>query len=153
MNTLKLDAVKETIRAHRIKFIVLIIMLLGVVAAYLIGYNYNKEAPAKGAVQFISSFSEVNYDFIHKMTNSVIVADDKWGDIQVNKENIQKVKESAVYKSDEEIQAYIAEWESGNFNNSHNFHNYVWKKLGGTIGRASDIDKYEAEKAKNRLVE
>ena len=81
------------------------------------------------------------YRFVHEMTNNVILAKDskKWGSIDINNKNIDKAIE---YFDD--LDAIVIEelkkWGNGNFDNSVEFHNYVWEQLNGNVGEAVSID-------------
>ena len=81
------------------------------------------------------------YDIMHKMANSKIIAKDGqvWGRLPMNKREIQTL-EQAVEKIDYPDREYLLRvlnnWESGDFSNCVTEHNYVWNKLGGTIGEA-----------------
>ncbi len=90
-------------------------------------------------------YSESNiYDIMHKMVNTKIIAEnDKiWGELPMNKEEIQNLKgivEKVNYKDREQLLDILNRWEAGDFSQADKDHNYVWEKLGGTIGRAVGV--------------
>lgn len=115
------------------------------------GFRTNKEQPVNGIVQYVNAAKPVSYDYIHHMTNSVIKANEKWGSIKINKDNIEKVKKSYLYETNEVVKKNIDEWEQGDFTNADKFHNYIWGLLGGTVGKATGIDRNAVEKARIEL--
>jgi len=84
------------------------------------------------------------YDIMHRMVNTKIIAEnDKiWGKLPMNKEEIQNLKgivEKVNYKDREQLLDILNRWEAGDFSQADKDHNYVWEKLGGTIGRAVGV--------------
>ena len=84
-------------------------------------------------------------DFVHSLANSLIIAEDgnmKWGRREVTPQNIRIAKESVknFMNSDTELLEMLNQWEEGNFDNSVEVHNYVWRMLDGTMGYATDLD-------------
>lgn len=129
-------------------------IVVGIITVVMgVGLFRDSERPVNGIMQVGTELTTFNvgYDYIHKMTNSVINSNNIWGTIQVNKSNLDKLKNSELYKTDKKIQEYVNQWLEGDFTNSDKFHNYVWNKLGGTIGRASSNNLEEIEKVKERL--
>jgi len=81
------------------------------------------------------------YDIMHKMANSKIIAKDGqvWGRLPMNKKEIQTLEQTVEkidYPDREYLLRVLNNWESGDFSNCVTEHNYVWNKLGGTIGEA-----------------
>lgn len=95
-----------------------------------------------------SSLEYEIYDTMHKMANTKIEAVDGevWGEIQITVERcdilIDKVNQSNL-KSEEKnrLLEILNRWKNGDFSNCVEEHNYVWKKLGGTVGRAKSLKK------------
>ncbi|WP_346939140.1 DUF6241 domain-containing protein [uncultured Clostridium sp.] len=84
------------------------------------------------------------YDIMHRMANTKIIAEKNkiWGELPMEKEEIQNLKgivEKVNYEDREKLLDILARWESGDFSQADKDHNYVWEKLGGTIGRALGI--------------
>lgn len=81
------------------------------------------------------------YDIMHRMSNGKILAEDNkiWGVIPIYKEDIVTLKK-IIKKVDYEDREYLLEvltrWEKGDFSQVVDEHNYFWKKLGGTVGKA-----------------
>lgn len=129
-----------------------IILGIGIFSFLLIqGILTDSDQPVSGMVQYVNGVKPVTYTYIHQMTNSVIKADQKWGLVKITKGSIEKVKSSDIYADDSKVKQYIDEWENGNFANSDKFHNYVWGKLGGTIGKARSIDNNKIEEVLKEL--
>lgn len=87
------------------------------------------------------------WENLHNMINTLIVSEDVWGKKEITKEEVTRVK--ALFEGkDETITNYLTEWQNLDFSHSVEFHNYVWDKLGGTVGRADDVDAGGIEAAK-----
>ncbi|MGL5381488.1 DUF6241 domain-containing protein [Clostridium sp.] len=97
--------------------------------------------------------TEVSYDFIHQLANGLIIAEDgqRWGVEEVTKDAIKTSIES--FKGiDEYIVEELGKWLNGDFSNSVEVHNYCWDKLGGSVGRAIEVDTEGVTKAQNNVV-
>lgn len=81
------------------------------------------------------------YDEVHKMANSLIIAEDNqiWGEEKITRKKIKELLES-VEGIDDFLTVEIEKWDKLDFNNAVEVHNYVWKKLGGTIGKAINLN-------------
>lgn len=82
---------------------------------------------------------------IHKMANEVVIADKKWGRIEMNEENINTVTVQVlasymVKEKRTELLRILALWKKGDFRSAHQHHNYVWELLDGTVGKATGVD-------------
>lgn len=84
---------------------------------------------------------EMIYDEVHKMANSLIIAEDNqiWGEEKITRKRIKELLKS-VKGIDDFLTVEIEKWDELDFNNAVEVHNYVWKKLGGTIGKAIDLN-------------
>ncbi len=84
------------------------------------------------------------YIDIHQMSHHVIIADDKWGFKELTLENIQGLIEQAeVISSTSDTSAVLEilhRWEKGDFTEADRDHNFVWSKLGGTVGIATGVN-------------
>jgi len=85
------------------------------------------------------------YSDIHHMAHNVVIADDKWGYKDLTLENIEKLidevtKIEAHEEAKGEVLKILTRWQNGDFSKAHLDHNYVWGKLGGTVGRASGVN-------------
>jgi preprotein translocase subunit SecF len=86
------------------------------------------------------------YDIIHRMANTKIIAKNNkiWGELPMKPEEIQNLKgivEKVNYEDREQLLEILNRWETGDFSQADKDHNYVWEKLGGTIGKAVGIKK------------
>ena len=94
------------------------------------------------------------YDMIHRMANTIIIAEDGniWGKDEITQDSIDK----ALYQlngRDEYLDAELKKWKELDFYNGVEVHNYVWTKLGGTIGKAKALDDQSIETIVNSLSE
>ena len=94
------------------------------------------------------------YDMIHRMANTIIIAEDGniWGKDEITEDNIDKV----LYQlngRDEYLDTELKKWKGLDFSNGVEVHNYVWTKLGGTIGKAKSLDEQSIETIVNSLSE
>jgi len=85
------------------------------------------------------------YSDIHHMAHNVVIADDKWGYKDLTLENIEKLidevtKIEAHEEAKKEVLKILRRWKNGDFSKAHLDHNYVWGKLGGTVGRATGVN-------------
>lgn len=94
------------------------------------------------------------YDMIHRMANSIIIAEDGniWGKDEITQDSIDKV----LYElngRDEYLDAELKKWKELDFSNGVEVHNYVWTKLGGTIGKAKSLNDESIQTIVNSLSE
>lgn len=94
------------------------------------------------------------YDMIHRMANSIIIAEDGniWGKDEITQDSIDKV----LYElngRDEYLDAELKKWKVLDFSNGVEVHNYVWTKLGGTIGKAKSLNDESIQTIVNSLSE
>lgn len=81
---------------------------------------------------------------MHEMANTKIIAQDGliWGEVQPTEEEvnalIQKVSASS-YEDKEQLLQILNKWKTGDFSNCVEEHNFLWKKLGGQVGKASAL--------------
>lgn len=85
------------------------------------------------------------YTDIHHMSHNVVIAEDKWGYKDLTLENIEKLIDKVTMIEDhekvkKEVIAILTRWQNGDFSRVHFDHNYVWGKLGGTVGRAKGVN-------------
>ncbi|MGL5352486.1 MAG: DUF6241 domain-containing protein [Clostridium sp.] len=88
-----------------------------------------------------------DYDFVHQMSNNLIVASDGmiWGNQDVTLENIDLGIE--MLKNDDYIVTELNKWKEGDFKNATDVHNYCWRILEGSIGKAKGNSKEGIDKA------
>lgn len=85
------------------------------------------------------------YTDIHHMSHNVVIADEKWGYRDLTLENIDKLYNEldGIEGQDsikEELYEILERWRNGDFSRAHHDHNYVWRRLGGTVGKATGVD-------------
>lgn len=145
-----------------------ILAVMGVVAigTYFISYIMDTKTPEtdysieeiveknKGNLDTeVSTYSSMQeediYIMIHEMANTLIVAEDGliYGQIPINDNSINKamavVSHSTTIDEDEKLvfMNILQDWREKNFSGGVRAHNYAWKRLNGTIGRAKDLRK------------
>ncbi len=84
------------------------------------------------------------YDIFHRMSNTKINAEDNqiWGKIEITPEYISSLKnliEKVDYADKDYMLEVLKRWENNDFTQTVEEHNYFWKKLGGTVGRATSL--------------
>lgn len=81
------------------------------------------------------------YDKVHLMANTIIVAEDGeiWGTYQITKDDLSNVK-NQVLGNDDYLYNELSKWLELDFSNAVEVHNYVWEKLGGTVGKAEKLN-------------
>lgn len=84
------------------------------------------------------------YDIIHRLSNTKIIAEDNqiWGKIEMDPEYIASLKtliEKVDYKDKDYMLEVLTRWENNDFSKAVEEHNYFWKKLGGTVGKATAL--------------
>lgn len=88
--------------------------------------------------------AEKVYDILHRMSNTKIIAEDNqiWGKIEITPENISSLKsliEKVNYKNKDYMLEVLTRWENNDFSQAVEEHNYFWRKLGGTVGKAISL--------------
>lgn len=84
------------------------------------------------------------WEELHKMANTKIVAEEIWGRIEITEEKCDElIKEVSLssYSHKEEMLRMLNNWKADDFRNAVAEHNYVWELLGGTIGKAYDLNE------------
>lgn len=148
MNTNKREEkINKLTKRIGIGIIALLTIMTLIKAIDLIG---SKQAPSDNVINKEGiSINELEY--LHSMANTVIIAKDKWGNIEINKDTIETALKIAKNSDDKVINNYVEKWARGEFSYSVDFHNYLWRELNGTIGRASGLNEMEIKNIKNRL--
>jgi hypothetical protein len=87
---------------------------------------------------------EEMYDKIHRMANSLIIAEDGeiWGEEAITEgEVIKLIKEvtASNYPDKETLLEILNRWKDGDFTQGDYDHNYVWEQLEGDTGKAIGV--------------
>lgn len=114
--------------------------------------NTNENIQGEESVQSQQVDINIVYEEVHRMANTIIIPEDgnKWGEDEITKERIEKV----LYElngRDDYLNKELNKWNNGDFSNGVKVHNYVWSKLGGTIGKAKSLNDVNVQKAINLL--
>ena len=85
---------------------------------------------------------------IHDMTHQKVYAEDKWGSVELNEQNINALL-SILDETDFADEDYYREvfnlWKEGDFSDSVEVHNKIWNDQGGYIGKAERLLTPEEE--------
>lgn len=87
------------------------------------------------------------YTIIHKMANTLIVAEDNliYGLIPIDEKSINEamviIRDTDLISTDEKdvFMNILQEWKNEDYSNGVQAHNYAWTKLRGDIGRAKEL--------------
>lgn len=86
------------------------------------------------------------YDIMHQMANTLIIASDIWGYIRITPDRIDYLQDYIEQSGfdDKHIMLGILErWEDGDFSRGVSEHDYFWRKLDGSVGKAISLrDKF-----------
>lgn len=88
--------------------------------------------------------AKIVFQKMHEMANTKIVAVDGlvWGEMEPTEESVNElIKEvsSSNYEDKEQLLQILNRWKNGDFSNCVDDHNFLWKKLGGQVGKASKL--------------
>ncbi|MGI2329480.1 DUF6241 domain-containing protein [Planococcus sp. YIM B11945] len=89
---------------------------------------------------------------LHKMTHQKVKAKEKWGAVEMTPENIEGLltivqENKTLYEYGDYYEEVLSQWQSGDFSNSVDVHNFIWQLNGGTIGKATGrLSKAEEKK-------
>jgi hypothetical protein len=89
-----------------------------------------------------NSTQEEVMDVMHHMTHQKVIAEEKWGAIEMNSENINAVYEivaDSEFMLKGDLLNIVTGWKEGNFDNVAQDHNYFWDYQNGTVGKATGI--------------
>ena len=94
------------------------------------------------------------YDKVHLMANTIIVAEDGqiWGKYEITKDDLIDVK-NKLLNNDDYLYNELSKWLELDFSNSVEVHNYVWQKLGGTVGKAEKLNEEKIQEVIKLLSE
>ena len=92
------------------------------------------------------------YYEVHLRVNTIIIAEDDevWEVIEIDRNFLNntvpllKGKDDYLYKE-------LLKWNDLDFSTSVEIHNYVWEKLGGTVGKSIGINEESVAKLKEKL--
>lgn len=85
-------------------------------------------------------------EVMNQMCHQKVIANDKWGAVEMNKENIRKVQKAAKSEIGEErVTEILNDWAKGDFSHIVEDHNEILGMQGGTIGEATGTMTKEQE--------
>ncbi|MDW8802528.1 DUF6241 domain-containing protein [Clostridium sp. A1-XYC3] len=131
-----------------------IMVLSGVIGFAAINKGFSKDSNTSENIDKITKVFKKDeikdkktleaYQKVHEMANTKIIAEDGliWGEIEPTTEKIDLlIKEvcSSNYEDKDKLLQILNRWKSGDFSNCVEEHNFVWKKLGGEVGKASKL--------------
>ncbi|WP_226038060.1 DUF6241 domain-containing protein [Aquibacillus saliphilus] len=86
---------------------------------------------------------------VHKMTHQKVLADKKWGTVEITKERVEKLYTVVKNRDDLEHDALLLDslspWVEGDFDNAVEVHNRIWTIQNGSVGKASRLLTPEEE--------
>lgn len=105
--------------------------------------NDKNELNVSGTVYNLASEEKV-YELMHCMANTKIVADAIWGTVDITSDRVDALI-TAVNKSNWNDKSNLLDilnrWKNKDFSKGVEDHNYIWSKLGGTLGKATNLKK------------
>ncbi len=137
-------------RAIISSILILVVLILGFRFANIYKPAINRITSMVTGDVSSSSPRELNSDMvlilndIHHMSHNIVIADEKWGYKDLTLENIERTieKVNAIeYNAEvkDKLLTILMNWQSGDFSRAHYDHNYVWQRLGGTVGKARGV--------------
>ncbi|MGL5352504.1 MAG: DUF6241 domain-containing protein [Clostridium sp.] len=146
-------------------FVLIVNLILIVPVICIVAYKYsykNLGDSNKAAKETLSKIEKIDdvkekkqvvrdYDFVHQMSNNLIVAED--GKIRGNQDVTLENIEAGIkmLQNDSYIVEELNKWKEGNFDNAVELHNYCWRILDGNEGKAKSILSDGVEKAKKSI--
>lgn len=112
-----------------------------------------EEPPAKSANAALPDMEETQVQtYLHHMTHQKVKADKKWGAVEMTPQNIGDLlvivnANAKLYEHGQYYQTVLKEWQTGDFSNSVEVHNFIWNLQGGTVGRATGLLDEQEEQA------
>lgn len=85
---------------------------------------------------------------IHDMTHQKVYANDKWGALETNEENITmmlSLLDENEYEDEDYYREVLTTWKDGDFSNAVEVHNKIWRAQDGSIGKAKRLLTPEEE--------
>ncbi|WP_035051793.1 DUF6241 domain-containing protein [Carnobacterium pleistocenium] len=85
---------------------------------------------------------------IHDMTHQKVYAEDKWGSVELNEQNINallSILDETNFADEDYYREVFNLWKEGDFSDSVEVHNKIWKDQGGFIGKAERLLTAEEE--------
>ena len=90
---------------------------------------------------------------IHFMTHGLVRAEQKWGEVEITEDRIERLlyvaeRNADTYKHGNQYVEMLNRWNDGDFSKAVRDHNFIWDLWGGTVGKATrlltpeEIEKY-----------
>ncbi|WP_078390744.1 DUF6241 domain-containing protein [Shouchella patagoniensis] len=90
---------------------------------------------------------------IHFMTHGLVHAEQKWGEVEITEDRIERLlyvaeRNADTYKHGNQYVEMLKRWNDGDFSKAVRDHNFIWDLWGGTVGKATrlltpgEIEKY-----------
>ncbi|GMQ60461.1 hypothetical protein AN1V17_48610 [Vallitalea sediminicola] len=84
------------------------------------------------------------WEEMHMMANTKIVADEIWGEIEITEERVDYLITEVLvseYSDRKKLLSILYNWKNKDFSCAVDEHNYLWEKLGGSVGKAYELRK------------
>ncbi|WP_338751225.1 DUF6241 domain-containing protein [Bacillus sp. FJAT-52991] len=98
----------------------------------------------------VNSIEQEVLDVMNKMTHQFVIADDKWGAVEMTPERIDQLTEIVSvndYPNKERILSILEKWKKGNFETVDDDHNVIWNMQDGNIGEAKGVMSEKEQEA------
>lgn len=110
------------------------------------GYEIKEEVKETLEKKVTSRSVDAVLSQMHKMANSVIVADEIWGKEEITEEKVNALIVEVtlmdwVERSKQTYLDILYRWKDGDFSQADKDHNIIWGALGGTVGEAYGVNK------------
>lgn len=108
----------------------------------------NKEAVENENITITPVDLNECYQRVHYMVNTIIIAEDGniWGESEMSRDAVTQLIND-LKGQDDYLSNELEKWLELDFSNGVEVHNYVWSKLGGTIGKAKDLNQEKVQRA------
>lgn len=108
----------------------------------------NKEAVENENITITPVDLNEFYQRVHYMVNTIIIAEDGniWGKSEMSRDAVTQLIND-LKGQDDYLSNELEKWLELDFSNGVEVHNYVWSKLGGTIGKAKDLNQEKVQRA------
>lgn len=111
------------------------------------GYQFKDTIAAEVGKRYTPRSYETVLNEMHRMANSLVVADEIWGVIKITEKRVNGLIVEVVASDFDPLEKYdllqiLGRWKNKNFLYGVHDHNYLWEKLGGNVGRAQYLRPY-----------
>lgn len=87
---------------------------------------------------------KVVWEEMHKMANTKITANEIWGKIEITEDRVSTLLTEVIasdYDDKKQLLTILYNWKHEDFSETVEEHNYLWRRLDGTVGKAYGLRK------------